>query len=175
MRVLGIDPGLRAMGWGIIDMVGSKITHVANGVCTSASGELASRLVALHDQLEDVVAEYAPAAAAVEQTFVNMNGAATLKLGQARGIAMLVPARAGLQVGEYAPNKIKKAVVGVGHADKDQIAHMVKLQLPGVKLAGPDATDALAIAICHAHHLQSQSALSRCADRRARRRLYCLC
>jgi len=90
-----------------------------------------------------------------------MNGAATLKLGQARGIAMLVPARAGLQVGEYAPNKIKKAVVGVGHADKDQIAHMVKLQLPGVKLAGPDATDALAIAICHAHHLQSQSALSR--------------
>ena len=161
MRVLGIDPGLRAMGWGIIDMVGSKITHVANGVCTSTSGDLASRLVALHDQLEDVIVEFAPAAAAVEQTFVNMNGAATLKLGQARGIAMLVPARAGLVIGEYAPNKIKKAVVGVGHADKEQIAHMVKLQLPGVELAGPDATDALAIAICHAHHLQSQSALSR--------------
>ena len=161
MRVLGIDPGLRAMGWGVIDVDGSRLRHVANGVCKSTSGDLASRLVALHDQLEDVVAEYAPEAAAVEQTFVNMNGAATLKLGQARGIALLVPARAGLIVGEYAPNKIKKAVVGVGHADKDQIAHMVKLQLPGVDLAGPDATDALAIAICHAHHLQSVAAMQR--------------
>ncbi len=161
MRVLGIDPGLRAMGWGVIDVDGSRLRHVANGVCTSASGDLASRLVALHDQLEDVVAEYGPQAAAVEQTFVNMNGAATLKLGQARGIAMLVPARAGLAVGEYAPNKIKKAVVGVGHADKDQVAHMVKLQLPGVELSGPDATDALAIAICHAHHLQSAQATAR--------------
>ena len=161
MRVLGIDPGLLAMGWGVIDVDGSRLRHVANGVCKSTSGDLASRLVALHDQLEDVVAEYAPEAAAVEQTFVNMNGAATLKLGQARGIALLVPARAGLIVGEYAPNKIKKAVVGVGHADKDQIAHMVKLQLPGVDLAGPDATDALAIAICHAHHLQSVAAMQR--------------
>ena len=149
------------MGWGVIDVDGSRLRHVANGVCKSTSGDLASRLVALHDQLEDVVAEYAPEAAAVEQTFVNMNGAATLKLGQARGIALLVPARAGLIVGEYAPNKIKKAVVGVGHADKDQIAHMVKLQLPGVDLAGPDATDALAIAICHAHHLQSVAAMQR--------------
>jgi crossover junction endodeoxyribonuclease RuvC len=111
--------------------------------------------------LEAVMAKYAPDAVAVEQTFVNSNGAATLKLGQARGVAMLVPARAGLAVGEYAPNAIKKAVVGVGHADKAQIAHMVKLQLPGVVLTGPDGADALAIAICHAHHLQSASARTR--------------
>jgi crossover junction endodeoxyribonuclease RuvC len=108
-----------------------------------------------------VIAQHAPDAAAVEQTFVNSNGAATLKLGQARGVAMLVPARAGLAVGEYAPNAIKKAVVGVGHADKSQIAHMVRLQLPGVDLNGPDAADALAIAICHAHHLQSARATAR--------------
>ncbi len=158
MRVLGIDPGLVNMGWGVIDVVGSRLRHVANGVCKSGSGALSLRLVALYDQLEDVIMEYAPNAAAVEQTFVNTNGASTLKLGQARGVAMLVPARAGLAIGEYAPNAIKKAVVGVGHADKAQIAHMVKLQLPGVDLAGPDAADALAIAICHAHHLQSARA-----------------
>ena len=155
MRVLGIDPGLRIMGWGIIAVDGSRLRHVANGACLSGAGDLATRLVTLHDQLEDVIAEFAPDAVAVEQTFVNSNGAATLKLGQARGIAMLVPARAGLIVGEYAPNTIKKSVVGVGHADKDQVAHMVRLLLPGVELAGPDAADALAIAICHAHHLQS--------------------
>ena len=158
MRVLGIDPGLVNMGWGVILVNGSRLTHVANGVFKSGKGDLAQRLLALHDQLVAVIAEFAPDAAAVEQTFVNSNGAATLKLGQARGIAMLVPARAGLAVGEYAPNAIKKAVVGVGHADKAQIAHMIKLQLPGVELAGPDAADALAIAICHAHHLQSASA-----------------
>ena len=161
MRVLGIDPGLVNMGWGVIHVDGSRLSHVANGVCKSGKGDLAARLLALHDQLTDVIAQFAPDAAAVEQTFVNSNGAATLKLGQARGIAMLVPARAGLAVGEYAPNAIKKAVVGVGHADKEQIAHMVKLQLPGVVLAGPDAADALAIAICHAHHLQSAVSRSR--------------
>lgn len=155
MRVLGIDPGLRHMGWGVIDVNGSRLSHVGNGVCKSGTGELAARLLTLHQQLVDVMARFAPDAAAVEQTFVNNNGAATLKLGQARGIAVLVPAQAGLAVGEYAPNTVKKAVVGVGHADKDQIAHMVRLQLPGVDLAGPDAADALAIAICHAHHLQS--------------------
>ncbi|AGI66604.1 crossover junction endodeoxyribonuclease RuvC [Octadecabacter antarcticus 307] len=161
MRVLGIDPGLVNTGWGVIVVNGSRLSHVANGVCKSGKGDLAVRLLALHDQLEAVIAEFAPDAAAVEQTFVNSNGAATLKLGQARGIAMLVPARAGLEVGEYAPNAIKKAVVGVGHADKAQIAHMVKLQLPGVMLSGPDSADALAIAICHAHHLQSASARER--------------
>lgn len=155
MRVLGIDPGLVNMGWGVISVNGSRLSHVANGVCKSGSGDLAARLLTLHEQLSEVVARFAPDTAAVEQTFVNSNGAATLKLGQARGIAMLVPAQAGISVGEYAPNAVKKAVVGVGHADKDQIAHMVKLQLPGVDLAGADAADALAIAICHAHHAQT--------------------
>lgn len=164
MRVLGIDPGLVNMGWGVIHVDGSRLSHVANGVCKSGKGDLAVRLLALHDQLSEIFAHYVPDAAAVEQTFVNSNGAATLKLGQARGVAMLVPARAGLAVGEYAPNAIKKAVVGVGHADKAQVEHMVKLQLPGVVLAGADAADALAIAICHAHHLQSAASRTRVVD-----------
>jgi crossover junction endodeoxyribonuclease RuvC len=161
MRVLGIDPGLRNLGWGVIEMVGSKLTHVANGVIHSEGESLAPRLLSLHKALSEVVARYAPEAAAVEQTFVNKDAVATLKLGQARGIALLVPAQAGLVVGEYAPNAVKKAVVGVGHADKGQVAHMVRFQLPGVELAGPDAADALAVAICHAHHLQSAGKLER--------------
>lgn len=167
MRVLGIDPGLRRMGWGVIEVDGPRIRHVANGVCMSVGDDLGVRLVSLFDQLTAVLRAHAPDAAAVEQTFVNRDGAGTLKLGQARGIAMLVPAQAGLAVGEYAPNAVKKAVVGVGHADKAQIDHMIRLHLPGVVLAGPDAADALAIAICHAHHLQSaghlQKALARAA------------
>jgi crossover junction endodeoxyribonuclease RuvC len=159
MRVLGIDPGLRNMGWGLIDVAGSRITHVANGISHSAGNDLAMRLLSLHDQLTQMITDYAPTEAAVEQTFVNKDGVGTLKLGQARGIALLVTAQAGLRIGEYAPNAIKKAVVGVGHADKVQVEHMVKLQLPGVKLAGADAADALAIAICHAHHLQSSNRL----------------
>ena len=160
MRVLGIDPGLRNMGWGLIDVAGSRITHVANGIAHSTGDDLAMRLLSLHDQLAAMIELHRPTEAAVEQTFVNKDGVGTLKLGQARGIALLVTAQAGLTIGEYAPNAIKKAVVGVGHADKVQIAHMVKLQLPGVKLAGPDAADALAIAICHAHHLQSANRLN---------------
>lgn len=152
MRVIGIDPGLRNMGWGVIDVAGSRISHVANGVCHSAGADLAQRLLSLHTQLSQVIATYRPVTAAVEQTFVNKDGAGTLKLGQARGIAMLVPAQAGLDVGEYAPNKVKKTVVGVGHADKSQVEHMVRMQMPGVEIAGPDSADALAIAICHAHH-----------------------
>jgi crossover junction endodeoxyribonuclease RuvC len=152
IRVIGIDPGLQNTGWGVIDVAGSRISHVANGICRSEGVDLAARLLSLHGQLTRVITTYRPAAAAVEQTFVNKDGAGTLKLGQARGIAMLVPAQAGLVVGEYAPNKVKKTVVGVGHADKGQIAHMVRMQLPGVEIAGPDAADALAIAICHAHH-----------------------
>ncbi|MEM6303878.1 MAG: crossover junction endodeoxyribonuclease RuvC [Pseudomonadota bacterium] len=151
-RVIGIDPGLRNLGWGVIDVDGPRLAHVANGICRSEGAALAARLLSLHDQLARVFATYRPDVAAVEQTFVNKDGAGTLKLGQARGIALLVPAQAGLEVGEYAPNTIKKTVVGVGHADKDQVAHMVRLQLPGVSLAGADAADALAIAICHAHH-----------------------
>ncbi|MEQ6248660.1 crossover junction endodeoxyribonuclease RuvC [Sulfitobacter sp. HNIBRBA3233] len=152
MRVIGIDPGLRNMGWGIIDVAGSRLSHVANGICHSdAAQDLPARLLALHGQLTRVFATYRPHQAAVEHTFVNKDGAGTLKLGQARGIALLVPAQAGLQVGEYAPNAVKKTVVGVGHADKGQIAHMVRMQLPGVEIEGPDAADALAVAICHAH------------------------
>ena len=152
MRVLGIDPGLRALGWGVIDVDGPRLSHVANGVCRSGSGDLAVRLLALFDALSAVVDEFRPELAAVESTFVNKDGAGTLKLGQARGVALLVPARAGLPVGEYAPNAVKKTVVGVGHADKGQVAHMVRMLLPGVEIAGPDAADALALAICHAHH-----------------------
>ncbi|MGB5557326.1 MAG: crossover junction endodeoxyribonuclease RuvC [Paracoccaceae bacterium] len=160
MRVLGIDPGLRNLGWGLIDVNGTRLAHVANGVCHSVGEDLAARLLSLHQQLTAIVLQYAPDMAAVEQTFVNKDGAGTLKLGQARGIAMLVPAQAGLPVGEYAPNAVKKAVVGVGHADKRQIDHMVRLQLPGVQIAGPDAADALAIAICHSHHAQSAGRLA---------------
>ncbi len=160
MRVLGIDPGLRNLGWGVIDAVGSRLSHVANGVIHSEGGDLAARLLSLHSALTRVLATYQPDAAAVEQTFVNKDAVATLKLGQARGIALLVPAQAGLSVGEYAPNAVKKAVVGVGHAEKTQVAHMVRFQLPGVDLAGPDAADALAVAICHAHHLQSAGRLA---------------
>lgn len=152
MRVLGIDPGLRTLGWGVIEVEGSRLRHIANGLCPSAGTALADRLLSLHAQLTEVCGRYAPDAAAVEQTFVNKDGVATLKLGQARGIALLVPAQFGLTVGEYAPNTVKKTVVGVGHADKRQIAHMVRMHLPGAEPAGPDAADALAIAICHAHH-----------------------
>ncbi len=169
MRVLGIDPGLRNLGWGVIDVQGARITHVANGICHSdaGDGELAQRLVSLHVQLTEVVRRYQPDAAAVEHTFVNKDAVATLKLGQARGIALLVPAQAGLVIGEYAPNAVKKAVVGVGHAAKAQVDHMVRLQLPGVAIAGPDAADALAIAICHAHHLQSAGRLEAALKRAA--------
>ncbi len=159
MRVLGIDPGLRNMGWGVIDVEGSRISHVANGICHSKGTDLAQRLLSLHGQLSDVLARYAPETAAVEQTFVNKDAVATLKLGQARGIALLVPAQAGLDVAEYAPNQVKKTVVGVGHADKAQIDHMVRLQMPGVQIAGADAADALAIALCHAHFARSADRL----------------
>lgn len=170
MRVLGIDPGLRNLGWGVIDVAGSRLSHVANGIIHSGGketgqGDLALRLLALYRQLSAVIVRYAPDAAAVEQTFVNKDAVATLKLGQARGIALLAPAEAGLVVGEYAPNAVKKAVVGVGHAEKRQVDHMVRLHLPGVAVEGADAADALAVAICHAHHLQSsgrlQAALAR--------------
>ncbi len=159
-RVLGIDPGLRNLGWGVIEAGGGRLRHVANGVCRSEGEELASRLLSLHGQLSEVVAHHAPDCAAVEQTFVNKDAVATLKLGQARAVALLVPAQAGLEVGEYAPNAVKKAVVGVGHAAKVQVDHMVRLQLPGVTIAGPDAADALAVAICHAFEVQAGGRLA---------------
>lgn len=151
MRILGIDPGLRRMGWGVVESVGSRLRHVANGTCLGEGANLAERLVALHDGLVEVIEAYAPDEVAVEQTFVNRDAAGTLKLGQARGVAVLVPARSGLPVAEYAPNAVKKTVVGVGHADKKQVGHMVRMQLPGAVIEGEDAADALAIAICHAH------------------------
>jgi crossover junction endodeoxyribonuclease RuvC len=136
------------------------IRHVANGVCASEGDDLAERLLSLYAALTRVIRAHRPEAAAVEQTFVNKDAAGTLKLGQARGIALLVPARAGLSVAEYAPNAVKKVVVGVGHAEKAQVAHMVRLQLPGAAFAGPDATDALAIALCHIHHARFRGRLA---------------
>lgn len=153
------------MGWGVVDTAGTRLSHVANGVCTSSTGDLASRLLSLHEQLSDVMARFQPDTAAVEQTFVNKDAVGTLKLGQARGIALLVPAQAGLSIGEYAPNAVKKAVVGVGHADKKQVDHMVRMQLPGVQITGPDAADALAIAICHSFHAQSAGRLEAAVKR----------
>ena len=154
MRVIGIDPGLRRTGWGVVDAVGSKITHVGNGVCASEGDDLSERLLSLFMQLSDVMHRFQPETAAVEHTFVNKDAAGTLKLGQARGICLLVPAKAGLEVAEYAPNAVKKVVVGVGHADKKQVEHMVRMQLPGVSIANADSADALAIALCHTHHAQ---------------------
>jgi crossover junction endodeoxyribonuclease RuvC len=159
MRLIGIDPGLRTTGWGVIDTEGNRLVHVANGRVVSNSGApMAERLAALHDGLVEVIGKWKPDEAAVEETFVNANPASTLKLGQARGVAMLAPARLGLPVAEYAANAVKKAVVGAGHADKTQIQAMVKRLMPGVEFAGPDAADALAIAICHAHHAASRNA-----------------
>lgn len=158
MRVIGIDPGLRNLGWGVIETNGSRLSHVANGTCKSSGVDLAGRLLSLHSQLTEIIDMYQPDIAAVEQTFVNKDGVATLKLGQARGVALLVPAQFGLEVGEYAPNTVKKSVVGVGHADKAQIGHMISILLPGADIGGPDAADALAVAICHAHHQPARTA-----------------
>jgi crossover junction endodeoxyribonuclease RuvC len=156
IRILGLDPGLQKTGWGVVDMSGTNLTHIANGTISSNPRErLSNRLVEIYDCLREVLAEWKPASAAVEETFVNKNPSSTLKLGQARGIALLVPALAGIPVEEYSPNHVKKAVVGAGHASKDQIFAMVSILLPGVKINGSDAADALAVAICHAHHASS--------------------
>lgn len=161
MRILGLDPGLRQTGWGVIDVQDNRLSHVANGVVRSVDGHpLSDRLVAIHDGLADVIRTYGPAEAAAEETFVNRNPASTLKLGQARGVSLLVAARAGLAVAEYAPNLVKKAVVGGGHAGKEQVQAMVGVLLPGAAVAGADAADALAVAICHAHHRQTARRLA---------------
>lgn len=153
MRIIGLDPGLRATGWGVILAEGSRLSHVAHGtIRTNPDDELAWRLRTVHDALAAVLAEWQPAAAAVEETFVNQNPASTLKLGQVRGVVLLAPALCGLPVAEYAPTVVKKAVVGTGAAAKEQVHAMVGRLLPGVKVAGADAADALAVAICHAHN-----------------------
>ncbi len=152
MRLIGIDPGLRNTGWGIIDMQGSRLRHVANGTVKSDDkAALSNRLLQLQDGLLEVFQAWQPEEAAVEETFVNSNATTTLALGMARGIALLVPAQKGLHVAQYLPNKVKKAVVGAGHAQKEQVQMMVQRLLPGVIFASADAADALAVAICHAH------------------------
>lgn len=161
LRVIGIDPGLRRTGWGVVALCGSRLSHIAHGVIEARGDGLAERLADLRRQLDAVVIQWAPQAAAVEHTFVNKDAVGTLKLAHARAIALLVPAEAGLPVAEYAPNAVKKAVVGVGHADKRQVAHMVSMLLPGARIEGADAVDALACAICHAHRMP---ALARRAD-----------
>ena len=156
MLLIGLDPGLGCTGWGVIAAEGNRLSHVANGqVRTDAKAALAERLVTLHDALVAIIGEHRPTAAAVEEVFVNDNPQSTLKLGQARGVVLLVAARGGVLVGEYAPRLVKKAVVGTGSADKAQVHAMVSRLLPGVKIAGADAADALAVAITHAHHLAS--------------------
>lgn len=160
MRLLGLDPGLRHTGWGVVEARHGRISHIANGVVHSDDRlPLAGRLCQLFDGLVRVVESFGPDEAAVEETFGNRNQGSTLKLGQARGVVLLAPARAGLPVSEYAANRVKKAVVGVGHADKRQIAAMVAALLPGVAIEGPDAADALAVAICHAHYRETRTRL----------------
>ena len=157
MKILGLDPGLGTTGWGLIEADGNRLRHVANGqLKTDSSAPLPSRLAQLADRLESLIAEQHPDSAAVEEVFVNKNPQSTLKLGQARGGVIMVAARAGLDVGEYAARLVKKAVVGVGNAEKAQVHAMVARLLPGAKIAGPDAADALAVAITHAHHLASR-------------------
>ena len=159
MKILGLDPGLGTTGWGLIEAEGNRLSHIANGQIRSDAGApLPRRLAALAHQLEALIADYAPGAAAVEEVFVNQNPQSTLKLGQARGVALMCAARAGIEIGEYAPRLVKKAVVGTGGAEKAQVHAMVARLLPGVKIAGADAADALAVAITHAHHLASARA-----------------
>ena len=154
--ILGLDPGLGTTGWGLIRAEGNRLSHVANGqLKTSAAEALPKRLFHLASQLEALFSDHTPEAAAVEETFVNKNPQSTLKLAQARGVALMIAARAGIEVGEYAPTLVKKAVVGTGTAEKAQVHAMVQRLLPGVTIAGPDAADALAVAIAHAHHLAS--------------------
>lgn len=156
MIVLGIDPGLGTTGWGLIRTEGNRLSHLANGqLKTDPKEPLPRRLTDLASQLEALVADHAPDCAAVEEVFVNKNPQSTLKLGQARGVILMIAARGGLEVGEYAARLVKKAVVGVGNADKAQVHAMILRLLPGAKVAGPDAADALAVAITHAHHLAS--------------------
>ena len=162
VRILGIDPGLRRTGWGVIEIDGNRLTYIGCGSVEPADTlPLASRLLGIHEGLARVLGEFQPMEAAVEHTFVNKDGVATLKLGQARGIAMMTPAMFGIAVAEYAPNQVKKTVVGAGHADKNQIQMMLKILLPKAEPKSADAADALAIAITHAHHRQRAQRLLR--------------
>lgn len=153
IRILGIDPGLQRCGWGVIDYIDNRLVFVAGGcIKPPTKAAMAERLGIIDKGLEDVIAQWKPDEAAIEETFSNTNAASTIKLGMARGVAFVAPARAGLKVGEYAANTVKKSVVGAGHADKDQIMMMVKVLLPKASFEIADTADALAVAICHAHH-----------------------
>jgi crossover junction endodeoxyribonuclease RuvC len=166
MRLLGIDPGLRFTGWGLISVDGNRLRHLADGViATDSENPVPTRLRVLHDALAALIALHAPDEAAVEETYVNRNGAATLKLGYARGVALLAPALAGIPVVEYGAKSVKLAVVGTGGADKAQVADMVRRLLPGAIMKRADAADALAVAICHAHHRASRVAWATAAAR----------
>lgn len=159
IRVLGLDPGLRFTGWGMIGQEGNRLIHLADGViATSAETPLATRLRVLHEALAGLIVTHRPEEAAVEETYVNRNGQATLKLGYARAIALLAPALAGVAVAEYGAKTVKRSVVGTGGASKEQVAMMVRRLLPGATLSRLDAADALAVAICHAHHRASRRA-----------------
>ena len=156
IRILGIDPGLRRTGWGVVEIAGNRLGFLACGsVTTDDKDSLAVRLLTIYDGLMRILEEFRPDEAAVEATFVNKDANATLKLGQARGIAMVVPARAGVPVAEYAPNLVKKSIVGAGHGDKAQVRMMIGVLLPKADPSSDDAADALAIAVTHAHHRQS--------------------
>ena len=155
MRIIGIDPGLQRTGWGLIDVQGNKLTHISHGVIvTDTKAPTAERLVKIFDELTQMMQLWLPQEAAIEETFVNKNPASSLKLGLARGVAMMAPAKLGLTVAEYPANLVKKSVVGAGHAEKERVQAMIKILLPGVE-ASSDAADALAVAICHAHHRMS--------------------
>jgi crossover junction endodeoxyribonuclease RuvC len=157
IRLLGIDPGLRFTGWGLIEAEGNRLRHLADGVvATDSAMAVPDRLCALHHALAALIALHRPAETAVEETYVNLNGTATLKLGYARGVALLAPALAGIPVHEYGAKTVKLSVVGTGGADKAQVADMVRRLLPGAVLKRADAADALAVAICHAHHRGSR-------------------
>ena len=160
MRILGLDPGLGTTGWGLIEADGNRLRHLANGqLKTDSAAALPTRLAHLANELEALLADHRPDSAAVEEVFVNKNPQSTLKLGQARGVVIMTAARAGIEVGEYAARLVKKAVVGNGNAEKVQIHAMVARLLPGARIVGPDAADALAVAITHAHHLATARAL----------------
>lgn len=162
VRIIGIDPGLRKTGWGIIDSEGSKLTFLASGtIRTDAASDLSERLMQVYKGLAVPLADWRPDEAAVEQTFVNENGASTLKLGQARGVAMLVPALSGLPVAEYTPTLVKKSIVGTGRGEKGQIGAMIRILLPAARPDSEDAADALAIAITHAHHRTARELMAR--------------
>lgn len=169
MRILGLDPGLRRTGWGIIDAQSNRMRHIANGtVLSTATASMAERLAQLFDGVTAVLKAHKPDTAAVEEVFVNKNPVSTLKLGQARGVVMLAPAAMGITVTEYGANHVKKSVVGSGHAGKQQIGLMIQTLLPGADISSEDAADALAVAICHAHRAGTQAQWDGRSDLNAR-------